>query len=56
MQFAEKEGVGGGEFYTPSSVVRTLVEILKPYNNCRVYESKTPYLIQFNDCPLMGVA
>lgn len=24
-QFAEKEGVGGGEFYTPSSVVKTLV-------------------------------
>ena len=38
MQFAEKEGTGGGEFYTPSSVVRTLVEILKPYNNCRVYD------------------
>ena len=38
MQFAEKEGMGGGEFYTPSSVVRTLVEILKPYNNCRVYD------------------
>ena len=29
-QFAEKEGVGGGEFYTPSSVVKTLVSILKP--------------------------
>lgn len=24
-QFAEKEGVGGGEFYTPASVVKTLV-------------------------------
>ena len=24
-QFAEKEGVGGGEFYTPSSIVKTLV-------------------------------
>ena len=55
-QFAEKEGVGGGEFYTPSSVVKTLVSILRPFDNCRVYESKTPYLIQFNDCPLMGVA
>lgn len=38
MQFAEKEGAGGGEFYTPSSVVRTLVEILKPFDNCRVYD------------------
>lgn len=38
-RFAEKEGAGGGEFYTPSSVVRTLVEILKPYENCRVYDT-----------------
>ena len=37
-RFVEKEGAGGGEFYTPSSVVRTLVEILKPYENCRVYD------------------
>lgn len=37
-QFAEKEGKGGGEFYTPSSVVKTLVEILKPFDNCRVYD------------------
>lgn len=37
-QFAEKEGAGGGEFYTPSSVVRTLVEILRPFDNCRVYD------------------
>lgn len=37
-QFAEKEGKGGGEFYTPSSVVKTLVAILKPFDNCRVYD------------------
>ena len=37
-QFASKEGKGGGEFYTPSSIVRTLVEILKPFENCRVYD------------------
>ena len=37
-QFAEKEGVGGGEFYTPSSVVRTLVSILRPFADCRVYD------------------
>lgn len=37
-QFAEKEGKGGGEFYTPSSVVKTLVEILRPFDNCRVYD------------------
>jgi len=37
-QFAEKEGVGGGEFYTPSSIVKTLVAILKPEPNSRVYD------------------
>lgn len=37
-QFAAYEGVKGGEFYTPSSVVRTLVEILKPFEDCRVYD------------------
>lgn len=37
-QFAAKEGKGGGEFYTPASVVKTLVSILKPYSNCRVYD------------------
>ena len=37
-QFAEKEGVKGGEFYTPSSVVKTLVSILRPFDNCRVYD------------------
>ena len=47
-QFAAYEGVKGGEFYTPSSVVHTLVEILRPFENCRVYDIKTPRLIQFN--------
>lgn len=37
-QFAAHEGVKGGEFYTPSSIVRTIVEILKPYENSRVYD------------------
>lgn len=37
-QFAANEGVGGGEFYTPSSIVKTLVEILRPFDNCRVYD------------------
>lgn len=37
-KFAEKEGKGGGEFYTPSSIVNTLVSILRPYENCRVYD------------------
>mgnify|MGYP002647400838 CR=1 FL=1 len=37
-QFAAYEGVKGGEFYTPSSIVKTIVEILKPFKNCRVYD------------------
>ncbi|EFI42620.1 N-6 DNA methylase [Peptoniphilus sp. oral taxon 386] len=35
-QFAAYEGTKGGEFYTPSSIVRTIVAILKSFNNCRV--------------------
>ena len=35
--FAEQEGKRAGEFYTPSSIVRTLVEVLEPYNG-RVYD------------------
>jgi type I restriction enzyme M protein len=30
-KFAEQEGKRAGEFYTPSCVVRTLVEVLKPF-------------------------
>ncbi|RYL93415.1 SAM-dependent DNA methyltransferase [Sporolactobacillus sp. THM7-4] len=30
-QFAQKEGKGGGEFYTPKSVVSLLVEMIQPY-------------------------
>ena len=36
-QFAGAEGKRGGEFYTPRSVVRVLVEMLEPYNG-RVYD------------------
>ena len=36
-KFAEQEGKLAGEFYTPSCVVRTLVEILQPFNG-RVYD------------------
>ncbi|BDE88112.1 hypothetical protein CE91St42_25700 [Oscillospiraceae bacterium] len=47
VQFAEQEGKLAGEFYTPACVVKTLVEILQPYNG-RVYDIKAPRLIQFN--------
>lgn len=37
-RFAAYEGTKGGEFYTPSSIVKTIVEVLKPFGNCRVYD------------------
>ena len=38
QQFAAYEGVKGGEFYTPASIVKTIVAILKPFKNCRIYD------------------
>ena len=37
-QFAEVEGTSGGEYYTPASIVKIIVNILKPFENCRVYD------------------
>ncbi|OGW02155.1 MAG: N-6 DNA methylase [Nitrospinae bacterium RIFCSPLOWO2_02_39_17] len=36
-RFASAEGKGGGEFYTPQSVVKILVEMIEPYKG-RVYD------------------
>ena len=36
-RFASQEGKNAGEFYTPASVVRTLVEIIQPFHG-RVYD------------------
>lgn len=36
-KFASAEGKGGGEFYTPQSVVQTLVEMIEPYEG-RIYD------------------
>lgn len=36
-QFAGSEGKRGGEFYTPRSVVRVMVEMLEPYKG-RIYD------------------
>ena len=36
-RFAEQEGKLAGEFYTPACVVRTLVEVIKPFHG-RVYD------------------
>ena len=36
-EFADAEGKKGGQFYTPRSIVRVLVEMLQPYKG-RVYD------------------
>jgi len=36
-KFAGSEGKGGGEFYTPQSIVKLLVEMIEPYSG-RVYD------------------
>jgi type I restriction enzyme M protein len=36
-QFADAEGKKGGQFYTPASIVKVLVEMLEPYQG-RVYD------------------
>ena len=36
-QFASAEGKGGGEFYTPTTIVKTLVEMIEPYKG-RIYD------------------
>ncbi len=36
-RFASAEGKGGGEFYTPRSVVKLLVEMIEPYTG-RIYD------------------
>lgn len=37
-QFASAEGKRGGEFYTPRSIVKLIVEVLQPYENARVFD------------------
>lgn len=36
-EFARSEGQGGGEFFTPSTLVRLMVEIIEPYHG-KVYD------------------
>mgnify|MGYP001689719055 FL=1 len=43
--FAAQEGKGGGEYFTPYSIVRLIVEILQPFQG-RVYETFMPRRIQ----------
>jgi len=55
-EFARNEGQGGGEFFTPSTLVRLITEIIEPYHG-KVYDPacgkhyirsfiSTPYMIQ----------
>jgi len=37
-QFATAEGKRGGEFYTPRSIVKLLIEILSPYEGSRIFD------------------
>ncbi|WEV40700.1 class I SAM-dependent DNA methyltransferase [Lactobacillus sp. ESL0681] len=37
QQFASQEGKHGGEFYTPRSIVKTLVEMIQPFKG-RIYD------------------
>lgn len=56
--YASNAGKSGGEFFTPSDVSELLTRLgtVGKTEINKVYESKTRYLIQFNDSPLRGVA
>ena len=45
-----------GEFYTPRAVTDFMAQMIQPKISEQMAESKTRYLIQFNDAPLRGVA
>jgi len=45
-QFASAESKKGEQFYTPSCVVRVLVEVLAPYNG-RVYDPSCGWGVMF---------
>lgn len=48
-KFADMSKKNAGEFYTPRSVVKLMVQLLDPKSGESVYDMKTPRLIQFND-------
>ena len=54
-KFAPVVASDDGVFFTPKSLVKMIVNILEPTSGV-LAESKTQNLIQFNDCPLRGVA
>ena len=54
-EFAVNTTKEEGEFYTLHDAVQLIATMIEPYDGT-LYENKTRYLIQFNDCPLRGVA
>ena len=56
--YASNAGKSGGEFFTPADVSELLTRLgtVGKTEINKVYENKTRYLIQFNDCSLRGVA
>lgn len=64
-QFADAEGKRGGEFFTPRSIVRLLVEVLEPHENARIFDPASgsggmfvqaaSYLKSHNDDPSLLV-
>ncbi|ADU27386.1 type I restriction-modification system subunit M N-terminal domain-containing protein [Ethanoligenens harbinense] len=64
-KFSEMSNETAGEHFTPREVIRLMVAMLfdpdmrlitEPGFMAKLYENKTQNLIQFNDCPLRGVA
>lgn len=52
-QFAAYESVKGGEFYTPSSIVKAIVAILNPFENRRTAVfTKLRLAIYTNKCSI----
>ena len=48
-KFADMSKKNAGEFYTPRSVVKLMVQLLQPKSGESVYEIKFLYLIQQNE-------
>ncbi len=55
-RFASAEGKGGGEFYTPQSVVQLLVEMIEPYKGRVVALSQVLPLAVRGTCDAVAAA
>ncbi len=50
-KFAMAEGQGGGEFFTPRSVVRLMVEIIEPHSRTKIIVRSTVEKVQDENLP-----